>query len=412
MAAASYVQDTPHVLRQLDEMNKVGPQRSGTFLFTMDVVDMYPSIPTARGPGVQRTALERAGMDRELVDWVTRATKAVLEYNTFEYDGELFTQQEGAGIGAPASCSYSGIFLEMVETEGIKKFVEKGRNEEEKERRKKALVWFGRFRDDILGLFCGTTEEFEEFILIMNEVDSCIRFTHYKDVGDGVTFLDLKISLSREGFLDTNIFRKDNVKNQLLLPSSCHPKRITTNSVYSLGLRIRRNVSDHVKAEIRFQELSERFRERQYDEQVIKNGIERAKSVSREDALRKVEKKKEKKPPHLIVKYERKSSPALARILRNNHQAMVSRNRKMGKVFERPPRVVFERHRNLKDILTRARVAPARYAGRHSSREVQNGVTRCSKGRGRTGCTLCSFMTDRHSEVVQEVRMAPSGLVE
>ena len=61
MAAASYVQDTPHVLRQLDEMNKVGPQRSGTFLFTMDVVDMYPSIPTARGPGVQRTALERAG---------------------------------------------------------------------------------------------------------------------------------------------------------------------------------------------------------------------------------------------------------------------------------------------------------------------------------------------------------------
>ena len=150
----------------------------------------------------------------------------------------------------------------------------------------------------------------------------------------------------------------------------------------------------------------------QNDEKVFQDGIKRARNVRREDALQKVVKVKEKKPPHLIVKYDKRTSPGLARIVGNNHHAMVGRDRRMGKVFYRPPRVVFERHRNLKDILTRARAAPAKYSERHITRELHNSVTRCSKGRGRNGCLLCPFLPDRPSEVVKEVVMAPSGQVE
>ena len=132
----------------------------------------------------------------------------------------------------------------------------------------------------------------------------------------------------------TDLYRKPNVKNQLLLPTSAHPPHTTENSVYSLGLRIIRNVSDPDQREQRLQELAHRLRERQYKEAVIQAGIEKARKVKREDALRKVVKEPEMKPPHLIVQYDRRSCPALSSILRNNHQAMSSKDRRMEKIFQ------------------------------------------------------------------------------
>jgi hypothetical protein len=162
----------------------------------------------------------------------------------------------------------------------------------------------------------------------------------------------------------------------------------------------------------RLEELGGRLRERQYEEKVIQAGLEKARRVPREEALRKVVREPEAKPPHLIVKYDRRSCPAISGILRNNHQAMTSKDRRLGQVFPRPPRAVFERDKNLKDILTRAKLPPARNATRHGTQETRHGVTRCNKGKGRRGCAMCPYITDRPAEVVREVKMPPSGQVE
>ena len=94
-ACDSFLQDTPHLLRLIEELNATGPQPAGTIIFSLDVVALYPSVPTSRGPEVLSQRLLKAGQPRELVDWVTRCSKALLQCNTFEYDSNLYTQKDG-----------------------------------------------------------------------------------------------------------------------------------------------------------------------------------------------------------------------------------------------------------------------------------------------------------------------------
>ena len=115
--------DTPDLLRKIEQLNEAGPQPIGTHLFSCDVVALYPSVPTARGPEVLRKRLLLAGLEKELVDWVVESTLVLLKSNTFEYDdGEgpkLFTQADGAGIGQANACAYAGIFMAEVEERAL-----------------------------------------------------------------------------------------------------------------------------------------------------------------------------------------------------------------------------------------------------------------------------------------------------
>ena len=67
---------------------------------------------------------------------------------------------------------------------------------------------------------------------------------------------------------------------------------MTIASVYSLALRIGRICSIE-EANEQFEILAENFRKREYSEEVIQEGIQSTKQVSREEALKKVEKKKD-----------------------------------------------------------------------------------------------------------------------
>ena len=349
------------------------------------------------------------------MDWLTRATRKILTANSFIFGEQLYNQQSGAAIGGPASCSYTGVFMEMVETVGQDRFCTKwGEVEVESEEwrgRKLILALYFRFRDDCFGLWRGSEPEFIEFVQAMNSVNPNIKFTYELDVkGEGVNFLDCTVKINGEGFLESKKFRKPNQKVTYLLPSSCHPRSTTTNSVYSLGLRIRRICSDPAEAEESFAELEQHLRSRQYSKTVVAAGIQRAREVTREEALRKVERPKPKKPPaHLVVTYDRRSSPALGSVLRRHHEGMIRRDRRLKEVFPECPKVAFKRGPNIKDLVTRAKLPPAKRASRHSTGEQQNGVTRCSKGIGRTGCVMCPFVTDRPNQVVREVQVKSSG---
>ena len=272
---------------------------------------------------------------------------------------------------------------------------------------------FNDFRDDILGMFQGSESDFQKLFEIMNAVDPAIKFTARLDLnGEGVNFLDLNIRLNDQMLFETTLYKKPNVKNQLLTPLSCHPPSTTRNSVYSLALRIRRVCSDPADTEVKFEELAARLRERQYKETIIQAGIEKARRVDRKEALKKVDSTdQDEKPPHLIVTYDRRSSPELGRILRRHYDGMVRRDRRMKQVFPLAPRPVFKRGKNIKDLLTRAKVAPSRNAARRSRDDERNSVTRCNRGRGRNGCALCPFITDRPNQVVKEVKIKSSGEV-
>ena len=357
-----------------------------------------------------------------LVEWLVRAIELMLRSSTFEYDGKLYSQTTGCAIGAPFSCSYSGVAMGEVEEEGVRRWENRGgvRRERKGGEWKKGDVaevdkWGGRFRDDCLGLFRGTKLEFNGFVACMNSVDTDIQFTSEIDWEENrVIFLDLIISIDSRGFLQTDLHIKPNAKNTLLLPSSCHRPSVVRSSVYSLALRITRICSSKEAADRRYEELAGRLREREYSEAVIEAGIARAKAVPRIEALKKVDKQQkqgEKGRQHrLIVEWDRRSSPALAEILKRNYQEMVARDQRMGKIFPKIPRPAFKRGKNVKELLCKARLPPIRKINtRSSGEESRNGVTRCNKGLNRRGCVCCPFITSRPEEVIKFVEIHNSG---
>ena len=422
-AAASYLQDTPDLLRQIKLLNQEGPQPAGTTIFSVDVVALYPSVPTERAPEVMRQRLLKAGLGQELVDWVIRCTTALLECNTFEYDGALYTQRDGAGIGQPQAASYAGIFMSFVEEEGLRRWARRGRANPSVARRKgrqwrlgdRAEVDFWRrFRDDCLGLWRGTEAEFRMFIATLNSVDPNIKFTYEIDFAENkVAFLDTMISIEGDGFLQTNIYHKPNTVNQLLSPRSAHPSFVTRGSVYSLALRLRRICSKEEWFEKAVKELEEKLRVRGYSKEVVKAGIAKARAVSRANAIKRVEKVlgEEKERQHrLIVEYDRRSCPALATILKNNYEAATARDARFPTMFPKVPKPVFKKGTNIKQLLCRSKVPPVRNINtRATARENQRGVTRCNKGLNRNNCRSCVILTSNPREVIKEVKVHSSG---
>ena len=198
-------------------------------------------------------------MSQELEEWIARAIELMLRCNSFEYDGALYSQAPGTSIGAPFAYGYSGWAIGRLEEEGLRRWAGKGRagaaaravkGREWREDERAKVDWWSRFWDDCLALWRGTQAEVPSFVAAMNSVDQDIKYTSGINWDDNsVVFLDLTITFDDHGFLQTNLYRKLNANNSLLLPSSCHRPTFTRSLVYSLVLRIRRICSTEAAAE-------------------------------------------------------------------------------------------------------------------------------------------------------------------
>ena len=425
-SCSSFIQDTPHLLRTIEELNSKGPQPAGTWIFSLDVVALYPSVPTSRGPEVQRKRLLMAGLNPELVDWLTRCTVALLTQNTFEYDGILYTQKDGAGIGQPQACSYAGNYMSNVEEEGLRKWgrrggasvaLAKGKGMTWRAGDRAEVGYWGRFRDDCLGLFRGTKAEFEMFFATMGSVDPAIRFTHEVDFeNNSVNFLDVTIWIDAGGFIRTDLYTKPNTLNQLLSPDSAHPGFVTRSSVYSQALRYRRICWSDEVFEKRVLELQDRLLERGYSREVVVAGIQRAREVARSSALEKVKKvvrgeeEQEGRQHRLIVEYDRRSSPALKQVLKSNYEAACSRDSRFKAMFPTCPKPVFKRGTNVKQLLCKAKLPRIKVLNtRAAEKENARGLSRCNRGNGRNQCGACPYLTQRPNQIVKEVKINSSG---
>ena len=378
-----------------------------------------------RGPEVLKNRLLKAGRPTELVDWVTKCSKALLECNTFEYDSNLYTQKDGAGIGQPQACSYAGIYMAEVEEEGLRRYkrrgganwsVAAGKGRGWKRRDRAEVDWWHRFRDDCLGLFRGTEADFILFLKTMNSIDPAIKFTAEIDFEkNSVNFLDVTISIDDQGFLRTDLYTKPNTLNQLLLPTSAHPPSVTRGSAYSLAIRLRRICCTDELFELRAKQLMDRLLERGYAKAIVEAGIRKAREGPRLEALKKVERGEGREAEggrqhHLIVTYDRRSSPALGQILRSNYNQACARDTRMKTLFKNPPKPTFKKGTNVKQLLVKAKLPKARPANtRAGERENRRGVSRCNKGTGRNQCRSCPHLTDHPREVIKEVTIYNTG---
>ena len=229
------------------------------------------------------------------------------------------------------------------------------------------LLIFKRFLDDIFSIFQGTTKDLHKLFSEMNNLHKSIRFTMnhssplMEDEDDrcdcpkqvSIPFLDVSCSI-KDGKLETDLYRKDTDRNMYLLPSSCHPPSCTKNIPFSLCLRIVRICSTEEDREKQFFNLKELMKSRGYSDRIISSAIERARSIPRHIALRKVIKSQESKRPLIAMTYDPRLPPVQA-IQAKHWRSMVSQDPYLDEVFSQPPLTAYKRQKNVRDHLVRAK---------------------------------------------------------
>ena len=233
----SYIQDTPHLLRILEGLNASGAQPEEAFPVTIDVVGLYPNIPTEEGiEAFTEYIKDPVYRDQSSMSWefLIILLRYALTFNSFIFNGKYYIQDFGSAIGSKCSPGYANIFMGRLE-----KFILEGWKGRPPD------IW-KRYIDDIISIWSGTENELLKFLNFMNTFHSSIKFTaEYRTKTHRVTtkwknnklevkreplrnlkarsidFLDSTIWIDENGKFQTDLYVKPCDKVTFLLPFSC-----------------------------------------------------------------------------------------------------------------------------------------------------------------------------------------------
>ena len=132
-----------------------------------------------------------------------------------------------------------------------------------------------RFIDDGAGFHVGSEEDFRNWLSTVNtEIGPLglnIDESTLKKNSNYINFLDIQYCFDENGYLQTDLFRKETDSQAFLNFSSSHPKHTFSGNVYSQALRLRRIINSRERLELRLKELAESFEKAGYPKQVIQN---------------------------------------------------------------------------------------------------------------------------------------------
>ena len=189
----------------------------------------------------------------------------------------------------------------------------------------------------------------------------------------------------KQGRIVTDLYRKPTARNQYLLTSSCSPATGTENIPYSLALRIVRICPELEAKEARFKELTEFLLARSYRPSLVDAAINRARTIPRAQALKRVDKQIQQRRPIHVVTYDPRLPP-----VQNIHQkywkGMTEKNPYLREVFPEPPLVAYRRQKNIKYFLIISKIP--KNVNRQSKRD-KRGMKKCGKQ-----CPACPFVRE------------------
>ena len=390
----TYLQDTPHFLRLIQNINKGPKLKKNAMLVTWDVEGLYTNIEHEDGLRCLQDILQDKNENEVPYQYIMKLMKIILYNNIFTFHDSHWKQEIGAAMGSRPIPSYANNFMAKTIDPAIKKLAMQ-HNKEAHE----ALQLLKRFLDDYFGIFNGTTKSLHLLWDQMNKIHPSIKLTmsHTSvfeedpnekcecEVSYAIPFLDTLCSI-KDGRIETDLYRKKTDRNQYLLPSSCHPKVTTKAIPHSLALRIVRICSEPKQRDIRLEEMKLRLIQRGYPEQLLDNAIRKAKRVPRSAALKKVIIVNPTKRPVFVVTYDPRL-PSVSSIQAKHWRSMVNRDKYLAEVFPSPPLTAYRRQPNLRSNLVRATVAkgPNRYPKRN-----QWGMKKCNQ----PDCAACPYIRE------------------
>ena len=322
---ASFIKDTTHFLNKLD------------------VSSLYTNIPHNEGIDAFRHYLNTRDQSTSTVriETLCDLIRMIVTMNTFEFNNTFYIQTHGTAMGTHVAPSYANLFLAKFDTDALTRVPHQPHT-----------CW--RFIDDIFMIWTHTEDELRTFITYLNNIHPTIKFTS-SHPATSISFLDVKVSLSQFGMVETDLSTKPTDKHQYLLQSSCHPLHTKRAIPFSLALRLRRICSSDESFTLRANELIQYLNDSGYNLSFLRKEIQRVHAITRNETL-KPSQTTTSQPSRvpLVITY----NPALRSIstIIQRHFKILSSAPRRNSVFQTTPLVAFRRNDNLSDILVRSKL--------------------------------------------------------
>ena len=206
-SSPSYLRDSQHLIALVSNHHL---QPTSVF-FSMDVIDLYNSIPINEAIEVVSKAFlqfpDRARPDATIITML----RLLLTHNCFSFNGRQFLQLKGTPMGAAFSGSVANLYMSDWETKSSSLLP-------------RPRFWY-RFIDDIFGIWDFSTASLELFHSSLNAIDLNIKVTLSFDF-NSIRFLDLELYRDINHLICYRIGFKPTDTHMILPPDSHHPKHI------------------------------------------------------------------------------------------------------------------------------------------------------------------------------------------
>jgi len=339
----SYVKDTTHFLRIIDNTPKLPP---GSLLVTLDVTSLYTNIPQDDGiRAVARLLMSRRPntalpANRSLIELLTLALKR----NNFAFNDQHYLQIQGTAMGNPFAPSFANIYMADFEKNHIYTYTHQPH------------IWL-RYIDDIFMIWTHGLDLLTTFLQHINNVHPTLSFTSQHSL-NRVHFLDTTVCLDSTGTLSTTLYTKPTDSHSYLLYSSAHPRHTLNSLPFSQFLRVRRICTYLHDYDRHAAILYQHFIQRNYPSHVVQQALSKARRLDRSQLLTKTKDTKsvqgEQDRSFLITTHHPQTDKMLKNILENNRPLLFA-SRTTTPLAQTEFVCGHRRNPNLRDILVRAK---------------------------------------------------------
>ena len=354
----SFVQDTTHFLRILNEIPTLTPN---SFLVTMDVSSLYSNIPHVDGIQACREFLTQHGHPVDFVSDMCDLIEFILSHNNFTFKEKHFLQVKGTAMGTRMAPSYANIFMAWFEGKLLNSL-------------SLGPTHYYRYIDDIFFIWPHGEKELLAFYKRANELHDSISFTMERSYEE-IPFLDVLVKL-KDSTISTSLYTKPTDIHKFLDFNSSHPLSLKRSIVYSQGLRIKRICSDNDDFQHQLAIFVSHLLSCGYPLRLINKEIRKLSNSRRSELLEYKIKNPSSRIP-MVFDYH-PSVEILSKILRNDYKILRD-DESLCNLFSQPPLHAKRQTSNLGSILTSSSLP---------SKNKTTGNRKCLKPR----CQVCNII--------------------
>ena len=346
----TYLKDSPELIKILANLKLP----HDITLVTADVTSLYTNIPQDQCLEIVVDRLEKSNKRYQIPKppphLVRRILELILKRNCFEFNDEFYLQVVGAAQGNILSPEISDLVMYVIE----KEFILTDPN----------IVFYRRYRDDILLFYRGNCNELQNLKTRMNNAHPTLKFT-FETSDNLVTYLDLQIykgnRFLEHGLLDHKINMKKTETHQWLCPESAHCPSVFTALVLGETIRYCRGHTSETNFVNKVNFFTDKLVERGYDRPQVNEITSKVKFEDRDKYLNNSKESrpnmnKKNIPLVLVTTYTPYIKTQDLKKVLLNHWHKIEQNPTLNALFPKPPLLAFKRAKNLADTLVKSKL--------------------------------------------------------